>query len=265
MDFEKQAPSYDHRVGLPPSVAEEIARTVIRLPKDLPLINLLEIGAGTGEIGCEIIPLVNTYTAIDNSPGMLQQFRQRCQEKKVSGTIIQADGNLSWPVQPGAINLIFSSRALHLLNFEHVTKEINRLSQNTDLWLLIGKVKKAPDSVPAIMRRTMRQFLKNQGIEGLSGKKHKEQLVQYFVEKGATSWQNIKVASWQKNYAPIQSINAWRNKSGLAGTNISPELKTLVLDQVEAWAGTYFEDIQKALPVEYTYELKAIKVSHSVI
>lgn len=265
MDFDKQAPSYDRRVGLPPMVAEKIAQAVINLPSELTHLNVLEIGAGTGEIGCEIARLVHSYVAIDNSPGMLKQFRQRCQEKKLSAKIIQADGNLHWPVEAGAVNLIFSSRALHLLNLEHIISELERLSLNAKLWLIVGKVQKAPGSIPDKMRKKMRQLLKQQGVSGRSGKRFKENLLQLLVGKGAEIRANIQVTTWEKAYAPVQSLASWRNKTGLAGVDITDETKTLILNQLEVWAKDYYGDIHQSVPVQYSYEIDCFCLDYSVV
>ena len=258
MNFDKQAPTYDQRVGLPATIAEKIAKAVVGLPKDLAYLNVLEIGAGTGEIGCEIANLVQSYIAIDSSPGMLKQFRIRCEAQQRPVELLVADGNLRWAVEPGQVNLVFSSRALHLLNVDHVVKEISRLSQQHPLWLVIGKVQKPERSVPVLMKKTMRKLLKAEGIEGRSGKKHKKRLLEILKETGVKVYSDLKVVSWQKEIAPEQSLNSWRNKSGLAGTDIPEALKKQVLDQVEAWALDHFGDLQLKHPTTFTYTLDAI-------
>lgn len=258
MNFDKQAPTYDQRAGLPPAIAEKIANAVVNVPERSARQHVLEIGAGTGEIGCEIANLVESYIAIDSSPGMLEQFRLRCQVQPKEVNLLLADGNLRWPVAPGQVNLIFSSRALHLLDIDHVVQEMMRLSTGYSLWLVIGKVQKSADSVPLLMKQTMRKLLKANGIEGRSGNKHKEILLQVLKEKGARLIPDIEVASWQKETAPIESLKAWRNKSGLAGKMISEELKDSILDQVEAWARNYFGDLHEKQPTTFTYVLDAV-------
>lgn len=262
MDFDQQAPTYDQRVGLPPTIPGKIANAILSFPKKLSHLDVLEIGAGTGEIGFEIAKHVHSYTAIDNSPGMLDQFRLRCQKKNISAKILQADANLPWPVETGAVNLIFSSRALHLLNLKHVITEIERLSINTKLWLIIGRVQKATDSVPDKMRKKMRQLLKQQGITGRSGKKFKESLLDSLAGNGAEIRTNIQVATWEAAYAPVQSLESWRNKTGLAGMDIAATLKARVLDEVEIWAKNYFGDIHQAMPVHFNYELDVVCLDH---
>lgn len=260
MDFDKQAPSYDQRVGLPPAVAQKVARAVVGLPQKSSILKVLEIGAGTGEIGCEIAKLVQQYIAMDSSAGMLEQFRLRCQNQQVHATLIKADGNEQWPVEPGQVNVIFGSRALHLLNFEHLTKELKRLSQHDRVWLIIGNVKKAPESIPFLMRKKMRELLKAQGIAGRSGKKLQAQLSQFFAERGMTVKPKLQVATWQREDAPVHALDSWRSKSGLAGIDIPRGVKNQILNQVEAWAIEYFGDIHKKQPTTYHYELNAIQI-----
>ncbi len=75
--FDEQAPRYDARVGLPESVAAAVASEIVACAGLRTDDLVLELGAGTGEIGTHLARLPVRYVGIDNSAPMLQIFRAK--------------------------------------------------------------------------------------------------------------------------------------------------------------------------------------------
>jgi hypothetical protein len=74
--FDAQAPGFDRRAGLPADAAISVARAVLDIAAAGPEELLVELGAGTGEIGQHLIgPMC--YVGIDRSARMLKLFRQK--------------------------------------------------------------------------------------------------------------------------------------------------------------------------------------------
>ncbi|NES21767.1 MAG: methyltransferase domain-containing protein [Symploca sp. SIO3E6] len=78
--FDEQAETYDQRVGLSPKVCREIVEQVLAIAQVNPGEQVLEIGAGTGQIGQWFAQYPVQYMGCDLSPGMLEKFQQRLLE-----------------------------------------------------------------------------------------------------------------------------------------------------------------------------------------
>ena len=77
-DFDRQADSFDRRAGLPSEAGDAVAREVLRIAALRPADALLEIGAGTGQIGYALCGTAIRYLGVDLSRRMLSEFAQRC-------------------------------------------------------------------------------------------------------------------------------------------------------------------------------------------
>src|SRR5437763_14663503 len=72
--FDAQAPGFDRRAGLPADAARAVARAVLEIAAPGPDDLLVELGAGTGEIGQHLIESVR-YLGIERSRAMLELLR----------------------------------------------------------------------------------------------------------------------------------------------------------------------------------------------
>ena len=151
-NFDSQAHYYDQRVGLSDAAGAAIAQAVLALAGPGPGDLVAEIGAGTGLIGRWLTQSVVDYVGLDVSRGMLTRFRQRLHAGS-SAVLLQADGNCQWPMADGSARIIFSSRALHWLTRDHVVNETFRVAHPHLAVLLVGRVQRHRDSVPARMQR----------------------------------------------------------------------------------------------------------------
>jgi ubiquinone/menaquinone biosynthesis C-methylase UbiE len=75
--FDRQAERFDRRAGLAPGVAREVAMALVRTVSLRADDVVLEIGAGTGAIGCELLQLGPRYVGLDLSHRMLDVFRRK--------------------------------------------------------------------------------------------------------------------------------------------------------------------------------------------
>jgi hypothetical protein len=100
--FDRQADTYDQRVGLPEQDCQAIARTVLTLANTQRHDLLIEIGAGTGTIGTWFARQPLRYVGLDVSRRMLAAFRHRLSGHSSTLLLLHADGNAPWPLtQPG--------------------------------------------------------------------------------------------------------------------------------------------------------------------
>ena len=257
VSYDEQAEFFDKRVGL----SDAVAREVVAVVRELVLADtqgaILEIGAGTGELG-HWLAAERRYVGIDSSSAMLEKYRKRG-VRSGDQTLICADGNESWPVESGEIGLVFGSRVFHLLEVDHVAAEFARVSSPGGAALLSGRVRRQKDSVKTLMRQKMRECLEEEGYVPREAEKDRKVLLQRLVAGGATRLDALDAASWEAHHRPIDSIRSWREKSSIGGVSPSVKVKERVLSKLETWGRETFGDLDRPVPTKEFYQLEGVR------
>lgn len=257
--FDSQAAAFDLRAGLPEAVCREIARNLLEVAAVAPGELVVEIGAGTGQIG-QWISAPSRYVGFDLSCGMLNEFARRFNASDGERVLIQADANATWPLADGAARAIFGSRVLHLLDPEHVAAEAQRVASPAGATLIAGRVERHPDSVRARMAREMNERLQRRGIEARRGEQGNRRLVEACCKRGAQPLSPITVATWQASSTPRQSLASWRSLEKLGGHRVTLALRDEVLGELEAWATETFGGLDEPVHSAETYVLGALRL-----
>jgi ubiquinone/menaquinone biosynthesis C-methylase UbiE len=263
MQFDEQANSYDKRTGLGNQTAQKIATSVNHLIQPYPNGMLLEIGAGTGEIGFFLQNLSLPYAGMDLSKSMLDIYRQRFQKPEKAPELIQTDGNSPWPFPKNSVSVFFSSRAMHQLDHQHVLNQLKYLSSTNASLLILGNVKRKTNASKDIMRKEMHKILNDAGLKEKSGQSNRRILFEAIEQQGGERLPTIIASRWKVSHAPIESIRSWNKVDGIAGQEINTRLKSEILESLTDKANTLFTDINTPLETEETYELNAIKLPYS--
>lgn len=253
-----------------------------------------ELGVAVAE---ELAKVGNGYLGFDVSRGMLEVFRQRLVEASEDpgtssslskqrtpedpgtsaaafgeeasedpGTplgplrvgLVQADGNAPWPVADGSVGAVFGSRALHLLDLEHVERETVRVLGERGGVLLVGRVVRPEEAPVRRLRREMQRLLRRRGFEGRGGRRRVQQLFDRCCRRGAALIEPVPVLQWETEKSPGKALRAWRKRRGLAGLELPEEVKADVLDQLEGWARETFGSLDRPSPTEETYTLEGV-------
>jgi methyltransferase family protein len=257
--FDGQAGVFEKRTGLAEDVCRDIAKTVRELGETAPGDLLVEIGAGTGQIGRWFgAPL--RYVGLDLSAGMLTEFSHYRDSDFASRLLIQADANASWPVAGGAARLIFSSRTMHLLDQEHVAREFLRVASSAGATLILGRVEREPESIRSRMAQEMNERLRVHGFTGRRGQRQNRKLFELCCSSGAVALDPLQVASWSTIASPRQSLDSWRSKQGLGGLPVPDKIRAEVLRKLEDWAEEAFGGLDREFESEETYVLKSLRL-----
>ena len=110
--FEHKSKSWDMssmRVQNAKGIAELIVKN-IKLSKSM---KLMDFGAGTGLLSYFVAPFVSKITAVDNSPSMLLEFKNKCDEFVCETEVIEKD--LSKDTLDEKFDGIISSMTIHHL------------------------------------------------------------------------------------------------------------------------------------------------------
>ncbi len=110
--FAHKSKSWDmnsKRVKNAKGIAELIVKN-IKLDKSM---ELMDFGAGTGLLSYFVAPFVKKIVAVDNSPSMLVEFENKCDEFSCETEVIEKD--LSTEILERKFNGIISSMTIHHL------------------------------------------------------------------------------------------------------------------------------------------------------
>lgn len=258
--FDTQADTYDRRVGWPEQDCQAIGRAVLALAQAQPGDLILEMGAGTGMLGTWLALPSLHYTGLDLSRGMLAAFQRRLSAHSSRPLLLQADGNAPWPLADASVRVIFSSRALHLLDLAHVVRESWRVARPDGAVVVMGRMQRQEDSVAAMMQRAMQRLLRQYGFPGRRGGQHQRQLMAAYCHRGATALKPVAAARRIVTRTPWQSIEAWHTKPGLGGIDPPPDVKHAILLDLCSWATATFGDLRQAVTSEETYVLQGVRL-----
>jgi ubiquinone/menaquinone biosynthesis C-methylase UbiE len=261
--FDEQAGSFDQRAGLPPSVCDSIAKELVRLAQLRPGDVLLEVGAGTGQIGLALCRLPLRYLGFDASAAMLDVFERRRRESGRPASLIYADGNNRWPADDGDVKAVFSSRAIHLLPIEHVVEEVFRVASPSGATLVLGRVRREKESLRARLRQEMHERLRQLRYAAHDAQQEEREILDACARRGGELLEPRVVATWPVQHSAAQVLASWREKSGLAGIDVPGEVKENVLARLAAWAKDAFGSLDAIYPAEEKYVLEgAMLPSH---
>ncbi len=269
--FDQQADSFDARAGLPAAAAKAVAAAVVELAAShakacgASRARVLELGAGTGEIGVDVRESDTVYAGLDLSLPMLRRFSERIHraagdEPRSTACLIQADASTRWPIGDATTHTVFGSRSLHLLSAEHVVAEFRRVAAPSAC-LVIGRTERDPEGLRAILRRAMHERLRERGFEARRGGRHARSLAQLGVTIGARALDRGTVASWRVTITAQQALDSWRTTGGLGGVTPPPAVKEGILNELEDYAGNRFGGLDVPMESEERYILEGIELA----
>jgi ubiquinone/menaquinone biosynthesis C-methylase UbiE len=255
--FDAQASHYDARVGLPEPVSAAVARAIVEQANAGPGDLVLELGAGTGEIGVHLARLPVRYVCLDSSPAMLDVFQAKADLD--SSSLIVADGNQPWPLPGGSAAAVFASRVIHLLHPDHVVRETFRVCRSGGV-LLLGRVLREPDSLKERLRRRRQELLIEAGISPRQGEAGTRRVIDGVVALGGESLGRWEVAVWVGEITPAQVISGWETLSRMGSVAVDPVMRTAILEALRHWARSAFGDLDRAEAFHERYVIDIIRL-----
>jgi hypothetical protein len=264
-NFDRQASSYDRRAGLPPEARNAVAVELVRIASIHPTDLLVEIGAGTGQIGRALCAMPIRYLGLDLSRAMLTQFASWGRHDGCATPLAVADASSRWPLRDGSATAIFGSRSLHLLPLPHVMDEARRVAAPVRACVMVGWIARDSDDLRAIIRREMHAILARRGYVPNDAPSHARQLVDAFVAVGARPLSPSTVAAWRVRRSAREVIEGWREVGGLAGRDVPSAEKEEVLRDLAAWGERKFGSLDIGQTIEEKYMLAGVEVGRRAL
>jgi hypothetical protein len=173
---------------------------------------------------------------------------------------VRADGRATWPLGDGCARAVFSSRAIHHLDPDHAAGETARVARRSGAVVLIGRVRRDPESVRSVLRREMRRRLGGTGHPGRDAGGRRDRFLAACCGAGAELIETRIVSRWPVATSVRRSLDAWAGKPGLAGTDPPAAVKASVLDELAEWAEEAFGGLDREHWSEETYVLEGARL-----
>lgn len=264
VSFDRQAADFDRRAGLPAAAARQVAEAVAGMAPAAGGV-VLDLGAGTGQIGEHLARLVGArgrsrYLGIDLSGPMLAVFREKL-GGAAGSALVRADACVPWPIASGGVDLVFSSRAAHLLPLEVLAEETLRVASPRGAVALFGGVKSEPGSLRVALRREMRRLLaEHGGVEPRRAGAFQRQVADALAARGGEVLALRTAASWTVVERAADALAAWRAKAGLGGRSVPPEVQDRVLRRLEEWVREHYGNTGVSREATERYQLSAVRL-----
>ena len=257
--YDGQAAAFDARTGLSDVVAGKISKAIVALCGIKPGGTVVELGAGTGEIGICLARQNLNYIGLDNSIGMLDEFRARSRQQKIE--LLCCDANQLWPIKDQSAHLIFGSRVFHLLDVKHIVREVLRVAHAPGAVLVTGRVKRSKDSVQAQMRSRMHALLIDHGLTPRPSKRIRGDLLASLSAHGRLLEPTL-AAVWDKAVRPADSVRNWMSKESMGGIVPPGAIKTAILEELMTWAANKFGSAETPCISTERYVLEGVQLSN---
>ncbi|MFM9106353.1 MAG: class I SAM-dependent methyltransferase [Chloroflexota bacterium] len=235
--FETQAGRYDSRAGLPSGVCAAIAQAVVSEAGLRAGDLVVELGAGTGEIGLSLARLPIRYLGLDASRAMLDVFRTKGSD--IDLLLAVADCDRAWPLRDGGANTIFASRSIHLLRPEHVARETRRVCQPGGS-LILGRVVRESDGIAERLRRRRLALLRERGISTRQGEDGTRRVIDAIVASGGIAQGRQIVAEWPGVTTASTIIEGWESMPRMGSVPADPAIQQEIMVDLRRWATAEF-------------------------
>lgn len=255
--FDQQASHYDTRAGLPAHVGPAVAQAILDSAGSGADDLVVELGAGTGEIGVHLARLPVRYIGLDSAPAMLEVFRAK--GVMGSSSLIIADGNQRWPLPDGSATAVFASRVIHLLQPDHIVLETMRVCRPAG-YLILGRVLREPDSIKERLRCRRQELLVAAGISSRQGEEGTRRVVERCLAAGGESLGRREVAEWTGETTPAQVIAGWETLSRMGSVSVDPVTRADILDELRGWSRAEFGNRDRPEAFRERYAIDVVRL-----
>ncbi len=204
---------------------------------------VVEIGAGTGELGRQLAALARRYVGLDLSGSMLVHFHAKLDGGPANANLVQAECNRPWPLRDGVADAVVALRVVHLLDADLVAGEARRVCRPGGC-LLIGRVEHDEQGLRGRLRRERQRLFAAHGVPMAGGESGGRRLVARCEAAGATALGRRLIGGWQQPASAGVVIAEWDTVGAWAGRPVAPAVQAEVQAALRDWAEREFGTLE---------------------
>jgi ubiquinone/menaquinone biosynthesis C-methylase UbiE len=257
--FDATARSFDRDRALPNGVAETLRSAILgalasgrnaAARSEKP--RLLDLGAGTGRIGCPFVATCDDYIGVDLSYGMLRAFASRCGCGQLS-PLVQADG-CALPFANAAFDAVMLMQIFGgLQDWRRLIDEARRVLRPHGA-LMLGRTVRPNDGVDARMRQNLVRQL---------GSRFERQNTHEDAERHLTaiacSATHLVGAIWRAERSPRAFLD--RHATAARFSQLPQGHREDALRTLAVWAEKEFGGLDAMFPETHRFELRVFRFS----
>jgi len=253
MNFDRVAGVYDQTRGLPPGVPEQIASRIAAVTASTPETRFLELGVGTGRIGLPFVQQGYSYTGVDISEEMMEQFRAKLPPNMTNLTLLNRDVT-RLPLADRSFDVAITVHLLHLVpEWKQVLREIRRVLKPNG-WYVLGNDGGHRDNAGSAIRRQWSHFAAEAGAPLRPGHGNSAAIEAELTAMGCRM-AVYQVAQWQREFRPIDLLERLRDRTFSHSWTVSDQIVQQVHHQMLAWASEQYGDLDQTLTYEGAFTL----------
>lgn len=257
--FDAQAATFDDTRGLPRHAARGVAAAVTHIAGPADDLAVLEVGAGTGEVGTELAAMTGRYVGVDVSRAMLDVFAAKLAAGGARRPLlVVADADRGWPVRDRSVGAVFASRSAHLLEPAHVRDETLRVCVPGGC-VLVGRVERS--GIKSRLRQQREAVLRERGLAPRSGAGRTRALLEALVATGAEAIQRRSVAAWTGETTAAGVLGRWESASTMGGLHVGEDVRAEVLAHLRRWATEHLGDLDRVETFAEEYTLEGVRLA----
>lgn len=260
-DYNRVAFAYDRTRYHPPEVSGKIA-TAIAAPVERAFRepHFLEIGAGTGRIAVPLIARGYRYTAVDESPGMLEVLRQKVAGVARKARLLEADAR-ELPFESQSVHAVVAVHFWHMLeDWPKALKESLRVLCPGG-FLFDGWDQGAEDSEDWRIQVKWAEILKSHGYKLKRGhhqarlKEVARALAQIGLEAKAKP-----VAEWVEMRSPRTSLEIISERLYSFTWRVPEEVFHLSVAELRQWVEQTYKDLDAEFPIKWSFVVRTTRL-----
>lgn len=262
INFDRVADIYDATRGLPEGVDEAIADRIAAATDAGPGTRFLELGVGTGRIATPLIRRGFPFTGMDISTQMLEGLRQKVGDVPTL-TVIQGDIT-HLPLDTGSQDVVIAVHVFHLIKeWRQALDEALRVLRPDGFFIHGGNV--SPERLAGQgdygnIRAKWAQLVREMGATTSTRYAEWYDLHEALTERGARI-AVYRVASWTREFRPIDLIEAMRRRTFSASWSVPDEVVEPVHRKLLTWAEEHYGDLTTPISEEEEFLLNVCRLN----
>ena len=246
--YDVLAPIFDSHRKLPEGVAEAIRAAVLKCAPASARPRILDLGAGSGRVGCSFVTAGDDYVGVDLSSGMLREFASRV--ARVTPPLVQADGQ-QLPFPDATFDVVMLIQVFGgLRNWRQFIDEARRVLRPAGA-LIIGRTRMPPDGLDARLKQRLGAILKGLGITQDRANARGD-ILQWLAANSHSS--RTVAATWSAHRTPRGFIE--RHRSGARFSALPESIKARAMRDLSAWVAATFGSVDAAACEQHAFELE---------